>query len=191
MVLALTFGENILKGVFFTMLHIISTWLLISGTLHITFKSLGSNTGIPQLLLTPKAPGFYVLEVPVCCVKPLSPGSLEQWLTELTTIILEAKSWGSTKRITFSTQGQLFSQALKFRFWILPLERFFSTPPHPFKTVHSVFTAILDTYGALEVIKFTEFYETWWHYLLNSFFLNCLDIFFSYVLWYLRMPQNF
>ena len=58
-------------------------------------------------------------------------GSLEQWLTGLTTIILEAKSWGSTKRITFSTQGQLFSQALKFRFWILPLERFFSTPLSP------------------------------------------------------------
>ena len=127
---SINFGENILKGIFYTVLHI-STWLLISGALHITFKSLGTNTGIPQFLLTPKAPGFYVLEVPVCCVKPLSPGSLEQWLTGLTAIILEAKSWGSTKGITFSTQGQLFSQALKFRFWILPLERFFSTPFSP------------------------------------------------------------
>lgn len=50
------------------------------------------------------------------------------------------------------------------------LKDFFPHPSHPFKTVHSVFTAILDTYRALEVIKFTEFYETWWHYLLNSFF---------------------
>lgn len=41
---------------------------------------------------------------------------------------------------------------------------FFHTPLKggPFKIAGSVVTAILDTYGASEIVKFTGFYETCW-----------------------------
>lgn len=121
MVSASTFGESKFKGTF---LHFVSChthtapdfWNLV-----IAFKSPGSNAGTPQVCSQPQH------QASMGWVKPLSPGSLEQWVTGLTAmLILKAKSRGSTKKWShFPLKTNCFPS---YEIWILPLERFFSIP---------------------------------------------------------------